>query len=575
MRSVYLNPFFIMRNHIIIVFLICCLSYVPANAQQTGKWGDQGDGTYRNPILPSDYSDPDVIRVGSDYYLISSTFHFSPGMVILHSKDMVNWETLGYAVDDLTKLGPELNWDKMNRYNTGIYAGSIRYHKGKFYIHFHSYLEGFFVATATNPAGPWKVQPMLDKNNKPLRVVKWDDVCPFWDDDGKAYLVSSKPNGAWYPHLFRMSEDGVKLLDADSAAMAKTGPQPEGEGTVIYDKRTAEGNKIYKINGYYYLFHNEVTSPERTRIGMMKRSKYIYGTLPDGSAGTAEHPGVYEARKMFRLTNVTDREPNQGGLLQTPEGKWYFITHQGHASPEGRTLDLLPVQWIDGWPIPGKVDAEGIGTLIWSATKPINGFPFKMPMGGDEFDSKKLDVKWEWNYQPRADKWSLTDRPGYLRLYAFKPIEDAKFFKAGNTISQRYIKSDTVIVDCKIDISHMQNGEDAGLSHFNGGKNYSNIGILQKENIRQLKYEEDGVQSPGITIPDGITTIWLRSCIGTAMVNSYQYSFDGKAFLPFGGQYQLKWGNYRGDYIGIYNFNSLQENGYIDVDWFHYFVKNK
>ena len=248
----------------------CCF------AQQTGKWGDQGDGTYRNPILPSDYSDPDVIRVGSDYYLISSTFHFSPGMVILHSNDMVNWETVGYAVDDLTKLGPELNWDKMNRYNTGIYAGSIRYHKGIFYIHFHSYLEGFFVATATNPAGPWKVQPMLDKNNKPLRVPKWDDVCPFWDDDGKAYMVGSKPNGAWYPHLFRMSEDGVKLLDADSASMVKTGPQPEGEGAVIYDKRSAEGNKIYKIDGYYYLFHNEVTKPENVRIGMMKRSRYIY-----------------------------------------------------------------------------------------------------------------------------------------------------------------------------------------------------------------------------------------------------------------------------------------------------------
>jgi hypothetical protein len=121
----------------------------------------------------------------------------------------------------------------------------------------------------------------------------------------------------------------------------------------------------------------------------------------------------------------------------------------------------------------------------------------------------------------------------------------------------------------------MQNGEDAGLSHFNGGKNYSNIGIVQKDNTRQLKYEEDGVQSLGLTIPAGITTVWLRSCIGPAMVNSYQYSFNGNTFVPFGGHYLLKWGSYRGDYIGLYNFNDLGDNGYIDIDWFHYLVKNK
>jgi beta-xylosidase len=414
---------------------------------------------------------------------------------------------------------------------------------------------------------------MVDKNHKPLLVPKWDDVCPFWDDDGKAYMVASQTNGAWYPHLFRMSDDGTQLLDADADAMEKTQQIP-GKGTIIYDKRTSEGNKIYKINGYYYLFHNEVTKPENVRIGMMKRSKYIYGTRPDGTAGTADNPGVYETHKMFRQSTVTDREPNQGGLLQTPDGKWYFITHQGHASPEGRTLCLLPVKWVDGWPIPGELDSEGIGGLIWAAPKPVAGFPFTKPMGSDEFDAKKLSNIWQWNYQPRADKWSITERPGYLRLHAFRPIETGKFFKAGNTIAQRYIRSDSVLVESKIDISHMEDGQNAGLTHFNGGKNYSNLGIVQKDGLRQLTYEEDGTATIGETIPAGITSIWLRSSVGVDMINSYSYSFDGKNYTSFGGKYVLKWGSYRGDYIGIYCFNNFEDKGYIDVDWFHYQVIN-
>ena len=148
-------------------------------------WGDQGTGIYHNPVLPADYSDIDCIRVGTDYYAISSTFQFSPGMVILQSKDLVNWRILGHAVTDLTQIGPELNWDRMNRYGKGIWAGSIRYHDNRFWIYFGTPDEGYFMTTATDPAGPW--EPLHRVMNEP----GWDDCCPFWDDDGQGYFIGT------------------------------------------------------------------------------------------------------------------------------------------------------------------------------------------------------------------------------------------------------------------------------------------------------------------------------------------------------------------------------------------------
>ncbi|MEJ7684753.1 MAG: family 43 glycosylhydrolase [Segetibacter sp.] len=165
--------------------IILILLSTTAFTQQTEKWGDQGDGTYANPVLPGDYSDIDAIRVGEDYYAISSTFQFSPGVIIIHSKDLVNWEILSHVVNDLNQISPELNWDKMNRYGHGIWAGSIRYHEGKFWIYFCTPDEGFFMSTATDPVGPWK--PL----HKMWDIAGWDDCCPFWDDDGQGYLITT------------------------------------------------------------------------------------------------------------------------------------------------------------------------------------------------------------------------------------------------------------------------------------------------------------------------------------------------------------------------------------------------
>jgi beta-xylosidase len=380
----------VLKNHVkyfiplrlfILILGLVALPLVRGDIGNRGAWGDQGDDTFKNPILPGDYSDLDAIRVGKNYYAISSTFQFSPGVVVLHSRDLVNWTILGHVVDDLTRIGPELNWDRMNRYGRGIWAGAIRYHAGKFWVYFGTPDEGFFMSTATNAAGPWTPLHPLWKTNG------WDDGCPFWDDDGQDYFVATQftadPKGVKYNiHLFKMTADGRELL--------------LGSDRIIHQSKGSEANKLYKINGLYYHYYSEV-KPEG-RVAMMARATNIYGP--------------YESRQLNHVSQL-DREPNQGGLVQTPSGGWWFLTHQGTGGFwEGRTVCLLPVTWTNGWPVIGEIGSDGIGNMVWSASKPLNGFPLEVPQSGDDFSSPALAPQWEWNYQPRADKWSLTERPG-------------------------------------------------------------------------------------------------------------------------------------------------------------------
>jgi beta-xylosidase len=370
-----------------IVFIL--LAYVthaqPDSSHKWGDWklwGDQGSGTYLNPILPGDYSDIDCIRVGDNYYAISSTFQYSPGMVILHSKDLVNWKILSHVVSNITEISPELNWDKMNRYGRGIWAGAIRYHNKKFWVYFGTPDEGYFMSTAKSAAGPWEpLHKILDEKG-------WDDCCPFWDDDGQGYLVGTNFNDGYKVHLFKMSADGKALLKESDK--------------VIHQSKGSEANKLYKINNTYYHFFSEVKKDGRPV--MMERSNNIYGP--------------YNEIKQLSHSQKQFNEPNQGGLVQTQKGDWYFLTHHGTGDWSGRIMSLLPVTWIDGWPIIGKVGADTIGTMVWSEKMPLSSNKKFFIQTNDEFSTTTLSSQWEWNYQPRNDKWSLKNRKGWLRLYA-------------------------------------------------------------------------------------------------------------------------------------------------------------
>jgi beta-xylosidase len=585
-------PYFIILNSPTIMkaipFLatLSCLLAMPTwgKEAQTGVWGDQGDGTFRNPILAGDYSDPDPIRVGKDYYMASSTFACSPGVTILHSRDLVNWETIGAAFSDLSLLEPRFNWDKMDRYSKGLYAPSMRYHDGKFWIFVNDYTGGFYCCTALNPAGPWKVTQMLDKNRKPLRPYGWTDPCPFWDDDGKAYLASSRPGKQWFGYLFEMTPDGTQLLDADSQKMSVADVKyayPEG-GTLFSPFHSTEGNKIYKRNGYYYLIHIEFTNGGNGMGTYVLRSKHIYGTRADGSPGKPGDVGTYE---LFKFGPVGPRDsdqkiPGQGGLVDTPDGQWFWMAQFNHSGSDGRRPTLTPVTWIEDWPVPGVNIKDKQGDFAWQLPKPIQGSTVKFPFSSDDFDKPALNPCWLWNHQPRADKWSLTERPGFLRLHAFKPAglkdpdEPVKFFRVANVINQRHFRSELTRATFKLDLSGMADGQEAGIAHFNGGQNNASLGVSQKGELKILKYEENGKLTPGPELPKGATMIWMRSTVKMDDRNVYEYSLDGETFLPFGGTYRLSTAGWRGDMIGTYTFNSLGEAGYVDVDSFQYEVHN-
>ena len=494
------------------------------------KWGDQKDGTYRNPVLPGDYSDLDCIRVGSDYYAISSTFQYSPGVVILRSKDLVNWSIVGHAIDDVTQIGPDLNWDRMNRYGRGVWAGAIRYHDGKFWIYFGTPEEGYFMTTAKDPAGPW--EPL----HQMLKEGGWDDCCPFWDDNGQGYFVATHFRDGYKTWLYKLTPDGRDIV-------------PDS-GVVLNQGAGREANKLYKFGDTYYHLFSEV-GPGGRRV-MMQRAKSI--------------TGPYTEKRQLNQPESEFHEPNQGGIVQAENGNWYFFTHHGHGDWEGRPASLLPVTWVDGWPILGKVGSDGIGTMVWGGEKPVKNTPPVAPQSSEAFNGPKLGLQWEWNYQPRKDKWSLTERPGFLRLHAWKPLRPDQLKTAGNTLTQRSMRAANSVATLALDAAGIADGQVAGICHYAGGT--STFGIRREGNVVTLETSLNGkfTQGPRITSP----RIWLRSSWGLDGLSHYSYSTDGRNFTPFGAPYQLTWGDYRGDRIGIFTFNNKSNAGFIDCDSFTY-----
>lgn len=554
-----------------------------ASNEQTGKWGDQGDGTFRNPIIAADFSDPDPIRVGEDYYMVSSTFESSPGVTVLHSLDLVNWTILGGVFENMNKITPEFTWKHMNRYNSGVYAPTIRYHAGKFWVFVNLFTDGFFAATATDATGPWEVWQLKDKNGKPLKTLKWTDPCPFWDDDGNAYLGSSRPPGKhWYSYLFQMSPDGKQLLDADVDHMNLDDivyQYPQG-GTLISPHYSSEGNKIYKRNGYYYLVHIEFLGENAgTHI---YRSRNIYGTHNDGTPGQPGNPGRYEKHRTdpsaYQTGNSYHQEiPGQGGFVDTPDGRWFWIGQHNRYNSDGRPPCLLPVTWIDDWPVIGvNIDETGYGKMTWQMTKPILSQNITMPHGSDDFSSSELLAFWSWNHYPRNDKWSLTDCPGNLRLYASQTADKTNnFFKVSNTLNQRHMRSDSTIVTIKVDITPMVEGQHAGLVHFNGGQDYAYLGVIMEQDRKSIIYKDMKTSLLGPVLPADQYDMYIRSVSFFNNELRYQYSLDGVKYFDFGDVYIQRCANFQGDMVGVFTFNNKEDKGYIDVDWFDYMVSNK
>ena len=494
------------------------------------SWGDQGNGSYINPILNADYSDPDVIRVENKYYMVASDFHFI-GMQVLVSEDMVNWKLLSqiYTRFDF----PE--WDRNERYAGGSWAPSIRYHDGKFWVFFCTPDEGLFMSWARDAEGPWS--PLLLVKE----IEKWEDPCPFWDDDGQAYLGRSQ-HGAGPIIIHKMAPDGTRLLD---------------EGVEVYRGPVAEGTKIYKWNGYYY-----ISIPEGGVGGgwqTILRSKNIYGP--------------YESRRVLEQGSTHINGPHQGAIVDTPDGKWMFFHFQSDRML-GRVVHLQPMHWQDGWPVIGvDIDRNGIGEPVLCWGKPVSGGSPFAPGTDDDFDGPELCLQWQFNHNPDNTAWSLTDKPGSLTFHA---LQADTFPKARNTLTQKtmgYLGE----VTTRVDLSKMVDGQRCGLGCM--GMENMLLGVRMDDGKRflYLSYE---TRIPG-TKNTETKEIVLSEIRETGIffqfshdykneVFRFSYSLDNEDFIPCGEPFYVHFGNWKGPRVALFCYNTFQEGGEASFDWFRY-----
>jgi beta-xylosidase len=472
------------------------------------SWGDQGDGTYKNPILKSDFSDPDIVRVGADFYLVASDFHYV-GMQVLHSRDLVNWQIIGQVFDKLT-MDPK--YDQMNAYGQGTWAPSIRYHNGEFYIYVCTPYDGLFMWHTKNPAGPWSATVTVKK------IPQWEDPCPFWDDDGQAYLVHSH-KGAGPLYLHKMSTDGTTLLD---------------DGKLIYQGKNSEGPKMYKRHGYYY-----ISLPEggvSTGGQAVLRSRDIYGP--------------YERRQVF-----PDGSTHQGGMVELDNGQAWFISFKSTGFL-GRIDYLNPVHWgDDDWPVFGDN-----GKPVDSWKKPDVGavYPIERPRVSDEFDAAALNPIWQWNHNPVPANWSLTARPGWLRLTGSPATSMAL---ARNTLTQKIWDTDGTVT-IKMDASAMTDGQRAGFT-FVSGNTFGWVGVVQDGGKRRVGWDADGGAGPALSGNE----VYFRGVYHNDAAQLW-YSLDGSSYTDTGAKFRLRFLNWKGGRVGIFCYGD--GGGSADFDYFHY-----
>jgi beta-xylosidase len=514
-------------GRIILALLATGATALMAEQSQAGK-----TATYHNPILFADYSDPDVIRDGKDYYLVASTFHFVPGIPILHSRDLVHWSISGHVVSRLM-MSPAYDLQGGERYGRGVWAPAVRFHHGLFYVFFPTPDEGVFMTSAPKMTGPWSVPEAV------LPGPGYEDPCPFWDDDGQAYLVHSKV-GAGPLILHHMSADGKKVLDEGREIMRDPKNLP-----------TLEGPKMYKRHGWYYIFAPYGGVPIGAQAVL--RSRNIYGP--------------YEYRTVLAQGNTQINGPHQGAYVETPDGKGWFVHFQSRGA-HGRIVHLQPVRWDDDWPVIGKADdAATVGEPVAEYPVPValNRASTDQPQTSDEFGGKSLAQMWEWNHNPVDDRWSLTERKGFLRLHtAFSP----DLLHARNTLTE-CLQDEAAEITVRLDVSDLASADRTGLSLLDFKRTY--IAVVQRDGERRLVFSNKGTETEGPVITSRY--VQLRGRID-GDTGTYLYSVDnGVTFLPFGSEVKLVFSWWKGARPSLFAFNtdpSAKKFGHVDIDWVRY-----
>src|SRR6185436_10275696 len=401
-------------------------------------------------ILHADYSDPDVIRVGDDFYLVASSFNAVPGLPILHSRDLVNWTIIGHALS----RQPPFDVYQKPQHGNGVWAPAIRYHNGEFYIFYPDPDYGIYLVKAKDPAGPWS-EPLLIKEAK-----GWIDPCPLWDDDGKAYLVSamaaSRSGIKSILIVSRLSPDGTKVLD---------------DGAMVFDGHdkhpTVEGPKFYERNGYYYIFAPAGGVAEGWQLVL--RSKNIYGP--------------YEAKIVLAQGRTNINGPHQGAWVETQTGEQWFMHFQDNGA-YGRLVHLQPMRWVAEWPIIGTdPDGDGVGEPVLTHKKPNVGrssppVGFVTPPDSDEFAGNSLGLQWQWQANPQPNWAFPAGGLGFLRLFNVSLPEGGRnFWDVPNLLLQKF-PAPEFTVTTKLTFTPRTDDEESGLIVM--GLDYAYVSVKKK-----------------------------------------------------------------------------------------------
>ena len=520
--------------------------------QQPGRmtWSaDNGNGTYTNPLFYDEFSDPDIIRVGEDYYLAGTTMHSVPGLVVLHSKDLVNWEFSSYCFDRFDDSDDFNLRNGKEAYGQGIWAPAIRYHNGKFYIFSNINGHGLQVYISDSAKGPWK-----------HHQIKGDiyDLSVLFDDDGKIYAIHKYGNVT------------VTELKPDLS-----GPV-EGSSKVVIPEGNAmgEGHHIYKINGMYYIL-----SADYSPMGRMQcaRSKSIWGPYETcviseresfgySAAWTVNNVGlgrpVPEDGFKFKNNKPSDETLicstiHQGGIVQAPDGKWWGVSMQDF-NAVGRTVCLSPVTWVDGWPYFGLEKNLGRSPRTWFKPNDVIKTPVATYDRCDDFSGKTFKPIWQWNHNPNDKMWSLNrERKGWLRLHSM-PAKQLLWAK--NSLTQRAI-GPVSYTSVKLDASKLKAGDEAGLGAIN--MPYASLGVVKTDKGLALRCYDQNTNKE-VVKPLDKRVVWLRLWGDYDKSQlQYSYSLDGKNWENIGGQmispYQLK--TFQGVRVALYAFNKKNVNG--------------
>ncbi len=497
---------------------------------------DNGDGTYTNPVIASDFPDPDVILVDSTYYMVNTTMFTFPGVPVLKSYDLVNWQYCCNAIERFD-FSPCYDLDGCNRYGHGQWATSLKYHNGKYYLLFITLDEGGFLCTADKPEGPWQIRK-LPKG--------FYDPGLFFDDDGRIYVAHG------YSKIL------VTELNADFS--------PKGNDSLVYTgdiRRGLEGTHVYKINGYYYMYS---TYGGLDGMQVALRSKNIYGP--------------YEQKVViYDTTHGVNFGIHQGALIQTQTGEWWTILFVD-SGPFGRFPSLQPVSWEEGWPMVG---VNGKAVVTFKKPNVGRNYPVTVLPSSDEFDKPGLGMQWGWNHNPDPIKWSLTERPGYVRLRTVTVVDSLP--KARNTLTQRIFAyySDTLasIALTKMDIRQMKEGDIAGLAVFQDP--YGFVGIKRSKGKNSIVMVNNGRTVDSAAVEASTVYLRARAIHGSgaapyyggkaapgAGTASFSYSLDNQIFAKIGNVLHMKFNLrlFTGNKFCLFTYATAETGGYVDFDWF-------